>query len=150
MSHLPASREWNYQRKRDFPDCQDCGVISAPSSITVILKVLPLFLTKVMCAAKDCQGYPEKVSMRSCIMTTASWMHACPGRGGIAILQPSTNDYGQLDLSVNYNINPHFSIQAQILNMTKEQRIDQSTSRYLPYGVNELDRRFLLGIRMTF
>jgi len=61
-----------------------------------------------------------------------------------------TDDYGQLDLSINYHVNPHVSIQAQILNLTEEQRVDLSTSRYLPYGINEPDRRIMLGVRMTF
>jgi len=61
-----------------------------------------------------------------------------------------TDDYGQLDLSVNYHVNAHLSIQAQILNLTEEQRVDLSTSRYLPYGINQPDRRIMLGVRMTF
>jgi len=61
-----------------------------------------------------------------------------------------TDDYGQLDFSLNYRINPHVSLQAQILNLTKEQQINYSTARYLPYGVNELDRRIMLGVRVAF
>jgi len=61
-----------------------------------------------------------------------------------------TDDYAQLDLSVNYNINRHVSLQAQVINLTKEQRVDLSSARYLPYGVAELDRRYLLGIRVMF
>jgi len=45
-----------------------------------------------------------------------------------------TKAYGQLDMSLNYHVNPRLSIQAQALNLTREQRIDQSTTRYLPYG----------------
>jgi len=61
-----------------------------------------------------------------------------------------TKDYGQLDLSLNYRITDNLSIQAQVLNLTEEKRIDQSTTRYLPYSVAAIDRRFLLGIRATF
>jgi len=61
-----------------------------------------------------------------------------------------TKAYGQFDMSLNYRINPHLSIQVQALNLTREQRIDQSTARYLPYGVTELDRRFMLGLRVAF
>jgi len=61
-----------------------------------------------------------------------------------------TKSYGQLDLSFNYHINPRLSLQLQALNLTREQRIDQSTTRYLPYGVTELDRRFMLGLRAVF
>jgi len=53
-------------------------------------------------------------------------------------------------LSLNYRITDNLSIQAQVLNLTEEKRIDQSTTRYLPYSVAAIDRRFLLGIRATF
>jgi len=61
-----------------------------------------------------------------------------------------TKAYGQLDLSINYQVSPNVSIQAQVLNLTQEQRIDQSTARYLPYGVSEVDRRFMFGVRVAF
>jgi len=61
-----------------------------------------------------------------------------------------TKDYGQLDLSLNYRVTDHLSIQAQVLNLTEENRIDQSSTRYLPYSVSTIDRRFLFGIRATF
>ena len=58
--------------------------------------------------------------------------------------------YGQLDFSANYNINSHLSVQLQGLNITKEQEVDVSSAAYLPYGVDELDRRILFGVRATF
>jgi len=61
-----------------------------------------------------------------------------------------TDDYGQLDLSVNYRINANISILGQVLNLTKEQRIDHSSPRYLPYAVAEVDRRYMLGLRVAF
>jgi len=61
-----------------------------------------------------------------------------------------TKAYGQVDLSLNWRINPHFSIQAQVLNLTEEQRIDQSSTRYLPYAVSDIDRRFMFGLRVAF
>jgi len=61
-----------------------------------------------------------------------------------------TKDYGQLDLSINYRVSRHFSIQAQVLNLTEEQRIDQSSTRYLPFAVSTVDRRFMLGVRGAF
>jgi len=61
-----------------------------------------------------------------------------------------TDDYGQLDLSINYRINANISIQGQILNLGKEQRIDHSSARYLPYAVAEVDRRYMLGLRVAF
>lgn len=61
-----------------------------------------------------------------------------------------TDSFGQLDFSSNYNFNDNFSVQFQILNLTREQTINQSTGAYIPYGVSELDRRFLLGGRFKF
>jgi len=61
-----------------------------------------------------------------------------------------TKAYGQFDMSINYHLTARVSLQAQVLNLTREQRIDQSTARYLPYGVTELDRRVMLGLRATF
>ena len=58
--------------------------------------------------------------------------------------------YGQLDFSSNYNITPNVSVQLQALNLLKEQEVDVSSASYLPYGVDELDRRVLVGIRATF
>jgi len=61
-----------------------------------------------------------------------------------------TKDYGQLDLSLNYQVKQHLWLQLQVLNLTQEQRIEQSSSRYLPYGIADIDRRFMFGIRMAF
>ena len=60
------------------------------------------------------------------------------------------DDFGQLDLSANYRVNDDLQFQMQILNLTNEQMINQATSRYLPYGVSELDRRILFGVRYSF
>lgn len=60
------------------------------------------------------------------------------------------DDFGQLDLSANYRVNEDLQFQMQILNLTNEQMINQATSRYLPYGVSELDRRVLFGVRYSF
>jgi len=60
-----------------------------------------------------------------------------------------TKAYGQLDLSLNYRATERISFQAQVLNLTQEQRIDLSTLRYVPFSVTEIDRRFMFGIRVA-
>jgi len=60
-----------------------------------------------------------------------------------------TKAYGQLDLSLNYRVTDRISLQAQVLNLTQEQRIDLSTQRYVPFSVTEIDRRFMVGIRVA-
>ena len=61
-----------------------------------------------------------------------------------------TDPYGQLDFSTNYEINDSFSIQAQVLNVTKAQAVNKSSALYMPYGVADLDRRVLFGGRVKF
>jgi len=60
------------------------------------------------------------------------------------------DDFGQLDLSANYRVTDNFQLQFQALNLANEQLINQATSLYLPYGVNDLDRRVLFGARYSF
>jgi len=60
-----------------------------------------------------------------------------------------TKAYGQLDLSLNYRVSDRISFQAQVLNLTQEQRIDLSTLRDVPFSVTEIDRRFMFGIRVA-
>jgi TonB-dependent receptor len=60
------------------------------------------------------------------------------------------DDYGQLDFSASYHVNDAVSVQMQAINLTDEQLINQSSSRYLPYGVSELDRRVLFGVRFSY
>jgi TonB-dependent receptor len=59
------------------------------------------------------------------------------------------NAYGQLDFSTSYNITPKFSVQLQGLNLLRTQEVNVSTARYLPYSVNQLDRRIMLGARVS-
>jgi TonB-dependent receptor len=61
-----------------------------------------------------------------------------------------TDDFGQLDFSVNYSVDDNLQLQLQVLNIANEQAINQSSALYLPYGVNDLDRRVLFGARYTF
>ena len=60
------------------------------------------------------------------------------------------DDFGQLDFSANYRLNDNLQLQFQVLNITEEQRINQATSQFLPYGVSELDRRVFFGARYAF
>lgn len=57
--------------------------------------------------------------------------------------------YGQFDLSANYQINKRLSIQLDVLNLTKSQFKDKSSSSFYPYGVYDLDRRIMIGARYS-
>ncbi|ASD67251.1 TonB-dependent receptor [Pseudoalteromonas piscicida] len=61
-----------------------------------------------------------------------------------------TDDFGQLDFSANYAVSDNLQLQLQVLNITEEQIVNQSTDRFLPYGVNNLDRRVMFGARYVF
>ncbi len=63
------------------------------------------------------------------------------------------DDYGQLDLSANYSVNENLQIQLQVLNLADENIIAKTfvhKTGYLPYGVTDLNRRVLLGVRYSF
>jgi len=60
-----------------------------------------------------------------------------------------TDAYGQWDLSFNYKVSDKVSMQAQILNLTREQVVEQSSGRYLPYGIADMDRRIMFGVRVA-
>ena len=63
------------------------------------------------------------------------------------------DDFGQLDFSVNYSVNDKLQIQVQVSNVTDEKMIGKTfrqESGFLPYGVTDLNRRFLLGVRYSF
>lgn len=60
------------------------------------------------------------------------------------------DDFGQLDVSVNYRVSDNLALQFQALNVTDEQIVNKSSARYLSYGVSELDRRVLFGVRWTY
>lgn len=57
------------------------------------------------------------------------------------------NAYGQLDLSASYKFDKRLSFQFDVLNATKSQFVDTSSSPRYPYGVYDLDRRVILGVR---
>lgn len=57
------------------------------------------------------------------------------------------NGYGQLDLSANYKLGKRLSFQLDVLNATRSQFTDTSSSPRYPFGVYDLDRRVLVGVR---
>jgi iron complex outermembrane receptor protein len=55
--------------------------------------------------------------------------------------------YGQIDLSASYKVNKRWSIQLDVLNLTKSQFKDKASTSMYPFGVYELDRRIMIGAR---
>jgi TonB-dependent receptor len=63
------------------------------------------------------------------------------------------DDYGQLDLSANYQITDSLQAQLQFLNLTDENLVATTYNQdagYLPYGVTDLNRRVIVGVRYSF
>ena len=59
------------------------------------------------------------------------------------------NDRSQLDLSMNYSVTEHLTLQFQALNLTEE-RLDTESVLNVPNDTGQLDRRFFLGVRYNF
>jgi len=57
------------------------------------------------------------------------------------------DSYGQVDLSASYKITKRLTFQLDVLNATRSQFIDKSSDPRYPYGVYDLDRRILVGLR---
>jgi TonB-dependent receptor len=57
------------------------------------------------------------------------------------------NPYGQFDLTASYRISKRLTFQVDVLNLTAEQFVDKSSARLYPFGVYDLDRRVLVGLR---
>jgi TonB-dependent receptor len=55
--------------------------------------------------------------------------------------------YGQVDLSASYKLTKRLSVQLDVLNATRSQFVDKSSDPRYPYGVYDLDRRVLVGLR---
>jgi len=58
--------------------------------------------------------------------------------------------YGQVDLTASYKITRNWTVQLDVLNLTKSQFIDKSSGKGYPYGAIDLDRRILLGLRYAY
>jgi TonB-dependent receptor len=55
--------------------------------------------------------------------------------------------YGQVDLSASYKLTKRLTAQLDVLNATRSQFVDKSSDPRYPYGVYDLDRRILVGLR---
>jgi TonB-dependent receptor len=57
------------------------------------------------------------------------------------------NPYGQVDLTASYKLTKRWTVQLDVLNLTKSKFVDTSSAKYYPYGVYDLDRRIMIGAR---
>lgn len=68
------------------------------------------------------------------------------GSFGVPVFQ---NARGQLDFSANYALTDQFTLQFQVLNITKE-RLETQSLLNLPHDTGQLDRRMFFGMRYNF
>jgi iron complex outermembrane receptor protein len=61
-----------------------------------------------------------------------------------------TDSFGQLDFNASYAVTEQFTLQLQATNIANAQAINQSSGQFLPYGVAQLDRRVLFGLRFNY
>ncbi len=68
------------------------------------------------------------------------------GSFGVPVFQEA---FGQLDLSVNYDLTQSLTLQFQGLNLTNE-RLEIRSLRDVPHTTSQLDRRWFVGARYNF
>ncbi len=59
-------------------------------------------------------------------------------------------EYEQVDLNISYGINDNFSVSLDAINLTEEEVVHYGRSKNQVFFIQELDTRFMLGLRYTF
>jgi len=88
----------------------------------------------------------DKFSVRTAYNWRESWLITAAGRGG---LPEFNDDYGTLDASVSWNVNPHFTVFADAVNLLDEQRIEYNNP-FRRIGNETFGKRMFLGVRAKF
>jgi iron complex outermembrane receptor protein len=88
----------------------------------------------------------EKISVRTAYNWRESWLLTAAGRGG---LPEFNDDYGTLDASVSWTVNPHFTVFADVVNLLDEQKIEFNNP-FRRIGNETFGKRMFLGVRAKF
>jgi TonB-dependent receptor len=88
----------------------------------------------------------EKFSVRTAYNWRESWLITAAGRGG---LPEFNDDYGTLDASFSWNVNPHFTAFFDAVNLLDEQRIEYNNP-FRRIGNETFGKRMFLGMRAKF
>lgn len=59
------------------------------------------------------------------------------------------DEYSQVDLNLTYQINDNFAVNLDIINLTEEEIVHYGRNKNQVYFVQELDTRYMIGIRYT-
>lgn len=94
-------------------------------------------------------GYYEKYGIQARLAYTwrSKYLETANGRNGLPLYYAS---YGQLDASLSYDINKHFSVMASAVNLTDEREFTYSTIAAQTFSYGDTGRRFTFGARMRF
>jgi iron complex outermembrane recepter protein len=86
------------------------------------------------------------VSTRASYNWRKEWLITPAGRGSL----PEFNeDYGTLDASFSWTVNPHFTVFADAVNLLDEQRIENNNP-FRRIGNETFGRRYFMGVRAKF
>jgi iron complex outermembrane receptor protein len=86
------------------------------------------------------------ISARASYNWRKEWLITPAGRGGL----PEFNeDYGTLDSSFSWTVNPHFTVFADAVNLLDEQRIENNNP-FRRIGNETFGRRYFVGVRAKF
>ena len=88
----------------------------------------------------------ESFNARMAYNWRESWLITAAGRGG---LPEFNDDYGTLDASVSWTVNPHFTVFADAVNLLDEQRIEFNNP-FRRIGNETFGKRMFLGVRAKF
>jgi TonB-dependent receptor len=88
----------------------------------------------------------EKISVRAAYNWREGWMVTPRGRGN---LSEFVDDYGTLDMSASWTVNPHFTVFADIVNLLDEQKIEYNNP-FRRIGNETFGQRMFLGVRAKF
>jgi outer membrane receptor protein involved in Fe transport len=88
----------------------------------------------------------EKFSARMSYNWRESWLITAAGRGA---LPEFNDDYGTLDASVSWTVNPNFTVFADAINLLDEQRIEFNNP-FRRIGNETFGKRMFLGVRAKF
>lgn len=94
-------------------------------------------------------GFYEKYGVQARVAYTKrdKYLQVAQGRNGL----PTYFDgYGQLDASITYNINDHFSLSANALNLNNAKEFTYQVIPSQTFSYALTGRRFLVGGRMKF
>jgi outer membrane receptor protein involved in Fe transport len=80
------------------------------------------------------------------IMTPSGWLDTLGGLGSGEFRQA----YENLDVNLRYQLTENFTLFADLANLTNEKYVAYQDNRNQPSEVEQIGRRYLFGVRVSF